>query len=155
MAHQGDSVAQNTQTRTRWVLFWMLWSLLLLATLKLGFWQLNRAQEKHTLLTQVQQGKTSIPLSFERFKDIPSPNAFQKVKLTGRWLDNTWLINNKHHEHQLGYHVIGAFEVDNQDESIILLNRGWVSRKDITNLKTPSLNNQTIELRSLDAFQGA
>jgi len=25
-----------------------------------------------------------------------------------------------------------------------LLNRGWVSRKDITNLKTPSLNKQTI-----------
>lgn len=98
--------------------------LALLATIlffTLGFWQLQRADEKKIRELQARREEKKAPVL------LPiNPKPYERVRLKGNYLDKTLLLDNQHEKHQLGYHVLTAFQLENQ--KIILINRGWIPR---------------------------
>ena len=81
---------------------WKMLSLAIVSILlfmRLGFWQIHRAEEKRQWLamyqTQMQRSPVRIP--------GPSVQQYQPVQVQGQArLPVTLLLDNQHHEHQFG-----------------------------------------------------
>ncbi len=103
----------------------LLGVLLLPLLLRLGFWQLERADEKRNLQSYIAQ-QQSLPL-------VPSPDLqsldnswrYRQVSLTGH-LDRQryWFIDNKIHQAQVGYEVVVPLLTE--QGITVLVNLGWV-----------------------------
>ncbi|MBA2709291.1 MAG: SURF1 family protein [Tatlockia sp.] len=103
----------------------------------LGFWQLERAQEKIEMLSaQASQAKQA---SKRWQSEDPLPKQYQSIRVSGDYLDQHLLFDNQHYQHQLGYHVLTPFQMANG--SLILIDRGWVSadqrRQVLPKISTP------------------
>lgn len=101
-----------------------LFSLLAIALcVRLGFWQLSRVTEKQQMLNaaalQQQKDFTPWPLSTE------SPAQYQKLQFQGHYLPMQFFLDNQHHDHQLGYHILSPFQIEGSDK-LVLVDRGWV-----------------------------
>ena len=96
---------------------------LVLAFARLGFWQLDRAQEKIAL-----QHAFNNPHYVQVAEDL-EPVHFQAIQSRGRYLDSRQiLIENSILDSALGYYVITPFEFDTAGP-LLLVNRGWIARK--------------------------
>lgn len=107
-----------------------LFTLLLLPLLvSLGFWQLQRAQEKQTIQEEYQQQQALPPVDFDGA--VASEGNYRRVRMTGEFLENRyWLLENKIQNGRLGYHVIMPFEIGGDGQAgQIVVNRGWVEAK--------------------------
>ena len=96
--------------------------------LGLGTWQLDRAQEKESLIARKAQRGEAEVLDLNR-KSISIEDRFAPVTVQGRYRDERqWLLDNRVVEGRVGYHVYTLFEFTgpNRDHSL-LVNRGWVS----------------------------
>ena len=106
--------------------------------LNLGFWQLDRAEEKRNILAEIESRKTAEPLTLQQL-DGREDKGYYKVKLTGKFLSEPqFLLDNKIRNSQAGFEVIQAFKAQNR---IILVNRGWIPlprlRADLPEVPTP------------------
>ncbi len=113
--------------------------ILILGLVCLGIWQLNRANEKHTLQNLINQRSSLEPLSlnmpFEEFA------PYQIVQATGKYLvKDSFLLDNIVYEGNPGYYLITPFEIM-ASRSVILVNRGWLplgkTREHLPKFKTP------------------
>jgi len=93
--------------------------LVILACIGLTRWQLDRAEEKTTLLereatrSELDLGALAEPL------DLPQP-----VRARGRWLGQfQLLLDNRIREHQPGVFVLTPFQLE--DGRVFAVNRGW------------------------------
>ena len=107
--------------------------------LNLGFWQLDRAEEKRTILAEIDSRQTSEPLTLEQL-DSKEDKGYFKVKFSGRFLaEPQFLLDNKIRKGQPGFEVIQGFSTQNR---IILVNRGWIPlprlRADLPEVPTPA-----------------
>jgi len=86
--------------------------------IKLGIWQVSRAQEKQALLDINQPTLTSLT-------QITADSLHQKVSLYGSF-DNEVpiLLDNQTYNKQFGYHLYLPFHSDKQT---ILVNLGWLA----------------------------
>lgn len=107
---------------------------------KLGFWQLDRAQQKQALFNDYQQQQdTNIVTRLAAMGH--SPKRFQAVSVTGTF-DPTRLffIDNQLNEGVPGYHVVALFHDDNI-ATPIAINLGWVkapqSRQQLPRVEVP------------------
>ncbi|OYV53810.1 MAG: hypothetical protein B7X00_01835 [Legionella sp. 21-45-4] len=73
------------------------------------------------LLAQKQRSLLKKPIHWNPQQPLPKPE--ERLAVTGHFLDDLFLLDNQHHQHQLGYHVISPFIVNG---SILLVDRGWV-----------------------------
>lgn len=113
---------------------------LVLLFMRLGFWQLDRAQEKAAL----QQSFDNPPRYVQVHEDL-RPERFHAIESRGRFLDDRQvLIENAILDGALGYYVITPFEFDAYGP-VLLVNRGWV-RRTTGDLELPDI--------SLDAATG-
>ena len=91
--------------------------------LSLGFWQVDRAQQKTTLLT-LADSKDKEP---QLIRQVPSDwNAlnYQSVRLQGEWLPaQSFLVDNRVYKRQVGYELLTPFRLG--DGSLVMVNRGW------------------------------
>lgn len=95
------------------------------ALLALGFWQLDRAEEKRQRQAALEQAQAQAPASLnaENAQALP---VYRRVLVEGRYLeDRNWLLDNQQRNGQVGYDVITPFELN--DGSILLVNRGWIA----------------------------
>jgi len=107
------------------------WSLTLLTLLflalfiSLGFWQLSRAKEKQLLQHSYDSRLTQPPIALQQLPQN-SDLRFYRTIVTGEY-DNahSLLLDNKIHDHQIGYEVITPFIINNEPR-ILLINRGWI-----------------------------
>jgi surfeit locus 1 family protein len=104
----------------------LLTGLLLPLLLSLGFWQLQRAQEKLELQEQYSARQNEAPVSLEQL----SPDddlQYRQVELTGRY-DNAhnFLLDNRIHQGRAGYDLITPFITEAQ--RVVLVNRGWLAQ---------------------------
>lgn len=92
---------------------------------KLGFWQLDRADEKKALLTQYQTRLYQAPINIANLHGLEDINLTQVV--TKGMFDNRhhFLLDNKVYNKQVGYHVITPMAVSHSGR-LILVDRGWV-----------------------------
>lgn len=98
-----------------------------LSFIRLGIWQLDRAQEKQQLLAAWEHQHALPPLTLEDFPDKAEVQQYESVSLAGSF-DNahTFLLDNQPHEGQVGYHVFTPFQIEAGGPAI-LVNRGWVA----------------------------
>ena len=89
---------------------------------RLGFWQLSRAQEKNTMLTMQKTQINHSPLNIQ--ESLEQPRQYQPVQVSGTYLEHVFLHDNQHHQHQIGFHVLSPLLLD--DGKVALIDRGWV-----------------------------
>ena len=106
--------------------------------LRLGFWQVQRAHEKEMMLAAEQTRAAQKPVKWTT--DQQSPLQYQQLIVEGHYLPNNFLLDNQHQQHQFGYDVITALEMDN--ESVVMIDRGWIpgdnTRRIFPNIEIPA-----------------
>lgn len=99
--------------------------LLLPVLISLGFWQLDRAEEKRQLqqLFEQRQSKGAIPITqLETQRDL----RYQPVTLRGSFVnDKAVLLDNRIYQQRFGYEIITPFKLAEQNV-LVLVNRGWL-----------------------------
>lgn len=99
--------------------------LLLPCLVGLGYWQLQRAEEKREILAQVVQRRAEAALSLEQLLQRAQP-AYSQVKLRGRYLgEKRVLLDNKVYRGQFGYEVIEPLRAVSGE--LLLVSRGWTA----------------------------
>jgi len=94
--------------------------------LALGFWQLDRAEQKSVLHQTYLQRNIEVPVT--SFKTEPEVGSllWRRASLTGQYNHNlTFLLDNQVLNHTAGYYVFAVFELQNKMR--VLVNRGWLA----------------------------
>ncbi|SDB34527.1 Cytochrome oxidase assembly protein ShyY1 [Pseudidiomarina indica] len=102
--------------------------LVILGLVKLGFWQLDRANEKEKLFTDYHQ-RDAHPVDLNQLEQpLESLQRFQPVTLSGLLQSQYLLLDNQVLDGQPGYHVIGlvAAAFPSGESHYVMLNMGWV-----------------------------
>ena len=102
----------------------------------LGFWQLDRAEEKIKLQTDFLEQVAKDYVSVNEVGDNPS--RYTKLYSTGFFLEPYFLLDNIVYKRKAGYSVISPFLLN---DKILLVNRGWVenySRQRFPIIDTPA-----------------
>lgn len=99
---------------------------LLPVLVKLGFWQLARANEKREIIAE-RNAKMAMP---PRLIDHQLANArglqFHHLQIRGRFFTKYQVfIDNKIHQDEVGYDVVTPLRIANSQQ-YVLVNRGWV-----------------------------
>jgi surfeit locus 1 family protein len=106
--------------------------------IKLGFWQLDRADQKNIINESYLQRQISDPL-----ENIPLGGEdilWRKINLQGEYLDLNIFLDNQSFNRNPGYIVYSPFQLE--DGRIVLVNRGWTpATKDRNQL--PIVNKNT------------
>ncbi len=103
--------------------------------MRLGFWQLARYEEKKVILaTQISQKNTAPFTSLPEVKTDFNVINYHPISLQGNFLPINFLLDNRHYQHQIGYEVLTPFKIE-QTDKLVLINRGWISREKINDLK--------------------
>jgi len=99
--------------------------IVILAMLRLGFWQLDRAAQKQSILDAQRSLATSQPIALTKQTLL---KRFQPIKVRGTFdPSKTIFLDNQVHQSRVGYHVLTAFQLE-EDQSWILVNRGWTEK---------------------------
>lgn len=104
-----------------------LFTLLLLPLLiSLGFWQLQRAEEKAALAQAFERQQASPPALLQSLSGTPADQlAYRPVVLEGRYVEGRdLLLDNRTRAGRYGNEVLTPFRLD--DGSLALVNRGWL-----------------------------
>lgn len=100
--------------------------LLLPGLIALGFWQLDRAEEKRqlNLLFEKKQHSPALPLQSLVVND---DLRYQPVIVSGHFVpEKNYLLDNKMYKGRVGYELISVFQPQ-QSDSWLLINRGWIA----------------------------
>ena len=91
----------------------------------LGSWQIYRLQLKQELITQINNGLKSSPITYsEKIK-----KNYQRVTLNGKYdFKNQIYLYSLNEKGQPGYDVITPFQTINNEN--VLINRGWINKED-------------------------
>ncbi|HAW93014.1 MULTISPECIES: SURF1 family protein [unclassified Arsukibacterium] len=108
---------------------WLLITVTAFAILsKLGYWQLQRAEEKTIQISQLEQLQQQGPLNWQQLTVLTAHEADGVLFADqGRWLKPyVWLLDNQIVQGKVGYDVIVPMQ--NTDSSqLLLVNLGWVA----------------------------
>ncbi|MGK0440911.1 MAG: cytochrome oxidase assembly protein ShyY1 [Pseudohongiellaceae bacterium] len=118
----------DTQQTFKIELDWKATTLALLmlpGLLWLGFWQLDRADEKRQLQALYKQRAASQPVAITELNN-PEQMRYKPVFLQGQYLPQ-WnvLLDNKIYHGSFGYEILTAFKL-NKTQQIVWVNRGWI-----------------------------
>jgi len=93
----------------------------------LGFWQLDRMEEKQRILQQLDQQQKSLPVSLQELPEQPELLRGRRVELSGEFdNDRLILIDNRTMAGHVGYEVLALFKPSVGPRSV-WINRGWVA----------------------------
>lgn len=117
--------------------------------IRLGLWQLQRADEKEKMLQAQTAQLRKSPIDWEAGASFPK--QYQKIKVQGHYLDEVFLLDNQHHQHQFGYNVLSPLVL--ATGQIMLVDRGFVlgdpQRRHFPQIKSPK---ETISLSGTAYF---
>lgn len=92
----------------------------------LGWWQLQRAEEKRQLQAQYDALARDEPVWVSRHPESAEALRFRKVRARGEYEPRFQiLLDNRVHQGQAGYHVLTPLRIEGSDMRV-LVNRGWV-----------------------------
>ncbi len=94
--------------------------------ISLGVWQIHRGDEKKRIQIEFDQRHGANPILLNHDDAIYGNQNYFPVLAEGRF-DNkhNFLLDNKVHQHQIGYEVLTPFILKNS-AYVILVNRGWI-----------------------------
>lgn len=116
--------------------FWLITLAAVVAvgiTMKLGFWQLGRAQEKLALQASIQAQAALPLLTANSLTSTQAGNVLHRsITLKGHWLtQHTLFLDNRQMNNKPGLFVLTPFafiEPTTSLNKIILVQRGWLPR---------------------------
>lgn len=119
----------------------IVYLLVLPVLLRLGFWQLDRAEEKRQFIEVFQQQNELAPLRIKSFIKLDTVLNYREAKVSGQYNSEKQIfIDNKIYQGKTGVHVVTPFKLDGSEYSI-LVNRGWVpmviDRSSLPKVETP------------------
>lgn len=96
--------------------------------IKLGFWQIDRGQEKQAIIDQHAQGVASEIVQVEAANlEYLAEQPDRVVQLTATFSpDRYFLIDNQMHQGRAGYHVLALASSPQLDGIEVPVNLGWV-----------------------------
>ncbi len=95
---------------------------------ELGYWQLDRAKEKKQRMVQLESSANQLITDFSTISS-DDLKQFMPVKFDAFLSDeNTYLIENKIQNGELGYHVLNLVTEKSTGKKVFV-NRGWISAK--------------------------
>lgn len=101
-------------------------ALLLPVLIALGFWQLDRAEQKEQAMAAFDQRSDMPALNLNRDNPDPDRHVFRRAEVRGRYdVRHQLLLDNQTYNRQAGYHVLTPFLPDGR-RSAVLVDRGWV-----------------------------
>ncbi|VVO13164.1 SURF1 family protein [Pseudomonas fluorescens] len=90
----------------------------------LGFWQLDRGEQKRLLLDSYADRRAAQPVALEQLPD--EDPAFRRVRLHGQFdAEHSFLLDNRIRDGKVGVELLQAF-FDQPSGLWLLLNRGWL-----------------------------
>lgn len=94
----------------------------------LGFWQLQRSDEKMALAAAFEQRQLQPPAFLYELGDKPAGSlAYMPVRLRGEFLQGEYfLLDNRVREGQVGYEVLSILKQAGGGGAV-LVNRGWIA----------------------------
>ncbi len=111
----------------RWDLEWrsaLFVVLLVPLFLSLGFWQLDRAEEKREIGRRWDTNKSLPAVPLSELPAVPEQLAFRRVSLSGELLEaRSFLLDNRMRDGRYGVEVLTPLKTQ---EATILVNRGWL-----------------------------
>ena len=126
-----------------------LFTLVLLPLLiSLGFWQLEREDEKRALAQAFERQQAQPPAPLSSLVDRPAEElAYRPVVLRGRYLSGKdLLLDNRTRQRVFGNEALTLFQPD--DGPLVLVNRGWLpadpSRQSLP--QVPAVNGEPLEI---------
>lgn len=100
--------------------------LFMILLLNLGFWQLNRAEEKKVLLLQQQQQAKTVLNFSANTEDNPQWLKYKTVHVAGKYdTEHQFLLDNQIFQGKAGYFVLTPFILEGSQKAV-LVNRGWL-----------------------------
>ncbi|MEA3299151.1 MAG: SURF1 family protein [Pseudomonadota bacterium] len=104
----------------------LLFTLLFLpVTLSLGFWQLDRAEEKRMLAAEFQGREVAAKVNLDDL-ETGGDHQYRRVTATGRFdPDHAILLDNRVRQGRPGYEVVVPFQLAASGRWL-LVNRGWI-----------------------------
>lgn len=111
---------------------------LLVLLLRLGFWQLSRAEEKRIFLANQHEKMQNEVLPIGKLLADSKDLRYRRVILEGHYdVDHQFLLDNQFNNGKVGYFVLTPF-ILSADSRTVLINRGWVlmnkDRKQLPNI---------------------
>lgn len=108
----------------------------------LGFWQLDRAQQKRAIQAEYDARSNESPVNIGPLLQDAETLRFYRVMAKGSYEpDYQVLIDNRIQDGRVGYYVITPLRIQGSDMRV-LVNRGWVplgaSRQDLPKIETPT-----------------
>ncbi|MEJ2619210.1 MAG: SURF1 family protein [Candidatus Thiodiazotropha sp.] len=93
----------------------------------LGFWQLDRAEQKRTQAASLEMRRNLPPITLTNSTPIEVDQLrYRNVLLQGRFIaEKTILIANRKYLGKTGFHVVTPLRLSNND-GVVLVNRGWL-----------------------------
>ncbi|MDE1892793.1 MAG: SURF1 family protein [Pseudomonadota bacterium] len=107
------------------------WALLLTAAaallfIRLGVWQLHRADFKEALLRRYATSSSAPPQDFAGVAATPPADSFPRVRVSGRYLaDRAYLLDNPKHDEQGGVEVFVPLQLDAR-RPLLLVDLGFL-----------------------------
>ena len=116
-------------------------TIVVLVCLRLGYWQLQRAESKTEQLTQIAALQSQGVMSWQQMQQLPSDwnKTGLQISISGV-LDTQqyWLLDNQVYQGQVGYDVLTLLRLQ-QSKQTLLVNLGWV-KAPLTRQQLPSIN---------------
>jgi surfeit locus 1 family protein len=114
----------------RRVIVWLAALAAIALTVRLGFWQLDRAAQKTALQQARQQQASAAPL---RAGELPTraeqarKQEHRRAEVSGRWLaEHTVYLDNRPMANRVGFYLLTPLALD--DGRVLLVERGWWPR---------------------------
>lgn len=93
----------------------------------LGFWQLDRAEQKRQMQRQFAQGAASI---IELRGELPALPRYQRISVSGRFdATRQFLLDNMLYQGKPGFHVLSMLLVPGAERRLVV-DRGWIPAAD-------------------------
>ena len=120
--------------------------LLLLLVLSLGVWQIDRGYNKKELENTFLE-RQSQPVKEIKYNAFLETDLYRNVVLEGRYLDDTFLLDNRIHNGKPGLKVFSPFETSNNN--IVLVSRGWIELEDRSKLPVINTTKNVLKIQGV------
>lgn len=95
--------------------------------MRLGVWQLHRADFKEALLRRYAASASAPRQDFAKVAETPPADGFPRVQVDGRYLvDRLYLLDNPQHDERGGVEVFAPFVVRDQAQPVLLVDLGFL-----------------------------
>jgi surfeit locus 1 family protein len=120
-------------------------------TVRLGVWQLARAQQKLDLQAAIEARGSMPPLTTRTLAasgGTDGPQLYRRVRLRGRWdAGHTVYLDNRQMNGHPGFYVLTPLRLEGRSDAVIV-QRGWIPRDfiDRAKLHVPETDAGPVEL---------